>query len=77
LFPGLQVLADDAHLISASEDRSWCLWDMNQEKMLHVFKANMGAVRGVALAPDQVMPSRHSAAGGVLLLLLTCRKLLA
>eukprot|EP00775_Hariotina_reticulata_P008043 gene8043-8238_t len=50
----LKVLADDAHLISASEDRSWCLWDMNQEKMLQVFKANMGAVRGVALAPDQV-----------------------
>jgi hypothetical protein len=48
------VLGDDAHLMAASEDRSWSIWDIGQERVTRLFRADMGAVRGLAMAPDQV-----------------------
>jgi hypothetical protein len=50
----LQVLGDDAHLMTSSEDRSWTIWDIGQERVTRIFKADMGAVRGLDMAPDQV-----------------------
>ena len=49
-----QVLADDAHLMACSEDRSWSIWDIGQERVTRLFTADMGAVRAVDMAPDQV-----------------------
>ncbi|KAF6264277.1 flagellar associated protein [Scenedesmus sp. NREL 46B-D3] len=50
----LKVMVDDSHLLAASEDRTWTIWDMNSEKLSKVYRAAMGAVRGVAMGPDQV-----------------------
>lgn len=47
-----QVLGDDAHLMASSEDRSWSIWDLGQERVTRLFTADMGAVRGLAIAPD-------------------------
>jgi hypothetical protein len=52
--PCPQVLADDSHLLAACEDRDWTIWDLHQEKLRSLFRGDMGAVRGLALAPDQV-----------------------
>jgi hypothetical protein len=52
--PCRQVMQDDVHLLCASEDRAWSVWDITQEKLCSVQHAPMGAVRGVAMAPDQV-----------------------
>jgi hypothetical protein len=30
--PRAQVTADDAHLLAASEDRAWTVWDVNQAR---------------------------------------------
>lgn len=40
--------------MAASEDRSWSIWDVDQEHVTRLFRAEMGAVRGLAMAPDQV-----------------------
>ncbi|WIA35292.1 hypothetical protein OEZ86_003749 [Tetradesmus obliquus] len=50
----LKVMIDDSHLLAASEDRTWTIWDMNTEKLSKIYRAAMGAVRGVAMGPDQV-----------------------
>lgn len=50
----LQVMVDDSHLLSSSDDRTWALWDLHQEKCRATFKSSMGAIRGLALAADQV-----------------------
>jgi len=50
----VQVLSDDAHLLASSEDRTWSIWDIGQERVTRLFRADMGAVRGVDMAPDQV-----------------------
>jgi hypothetical protein len=50
----VQVMIDDSHLLAASEDRTWTIWDMNTEKLSKIYRAAMGAVRGVAMGPDQV-----------------------
>jgi hypothetical protein len=47
-------MIDDSHLLAASEDRTWTIWDMNTEKLSKIYRAAMGAVRGVAMGPDQV-----------------------
>jgi hypothetical protein len=47
-------MPDDVHLLAASEDRSWSLWDAVHEKMVAVRHVPLGPVRGVAMAPDQV-----------------------
>jgi hypothetical protein len=60
LWPVLQVLADDAHLMASSEDRSWSIWDVGQERVTRLFRAEMGAVRGLAMAPDQVRVYCHA-----------------
>lgn len=57
--PSPQVLSDDAHLMAASEDRSWTIWDIGQERVTRLFRADMGAVRGLDMAPDQVGPYNH------------------
>jgi hypothetical protein len=53
----VQVMIDDSHLLAASEDRTWTIWDMNTEKLSKIYRAAMGAVRGVAMGPDQVSGS--------------------
>lgn len=47
-------MTDDSHLLAASEDRTWSIWDIANERLVQIFTAKMGAVRGVAMAPDQV-----------------------
>lgn len=54
----VQVMIDDSHLLAASEDRTWTIWDMNTEKLSKIYRAAMGAVRGVAMGPDQVGGAR-------------------
>ena len=63
VLPLFQVLLDDSHLLAASEDRTWTIWDMHQEKVRNVFRADMGAVRGIALAPDQVSNTKRKKSG--------------
>lgn len=50
----LQVLPGDHQLIAACEDRSWSLWNIDQEKCCGQYISTMGGVRGVAAMADQV-----------------------
>lgn len=56
-------MVDDAHILAASEDRTCTLWDIGAEKLQHIFRASMGAVRGVAM-PDQVRAACELRAAG-------------
>mmetsp|Transcript_4915 Transcript_4915/g.10559 ORF Transcript_4915/g.10559 Transcript_4915/m.10559 type:complete len:624 (+) Transcript_4915:105-1976(+) len=49
----LSVLSDDAHLVAASEDRSWSIWDLHQERSRASWRTP-SLIRGMALSPDQV-----------------------
>lgn len=64
-WPRPQVLADDSHLLAACEDRDWTIWDLHQEKLRSLFRGDMGAVRGLALAPDQVRGGVCVGGGGL------------
>lgn len=58
-------MIDDSHLLAASEDRTWSIWDIANERLTQIFRAKMGAVRGVAMAPDQVGVSWYDRVAGV------------
>lgn len=53
-------MLDDVHLLAASEDRCWSVWDIAAERLTAVTACPMGAVRGVAQAPDQVRELQRS-----------------
>jgi WD40 repeat protein len=54
LCPHRKVMLDDLHILAASDDRSWSLWNITQEKMTATHHAQLGPIRGVAMSPDQV-----------------------
>lgn len=54
-------MLDDVHLLAASEDRCWSVWDIAAERLTSVTACPLGAVRGVAMAPDQVGRARARA----------------
>ena len=37
---------------AASDDRSWSVWDLNQEKLRATWRS-MGMIKGLAVAPDR------------------------
>lgn len=49
-----QILPGDQQLIAACEDRSWSLWNIDQEKCCGQYTTAMGGVRSVAAVGDQV-----------------------
>ncbi|GIL58625.1 hypothetical protein Vafri_13638 [Volvox africanus] len=47
------VMADDKHVAAASEDRSWSLWEVGNEKPRVTWRCN-STIRGLAVSPDRV-----------------------
>eukprot|EP00762_Andalucia_godoyi_P002084 ANDGO_02593.mRNA.1 Cilia- and flagella-associated protein 52 len=47
------VFDDDAHLLTASRDKSFLCWDLRREKRVASFSQKMGGINDVALANDQ------------------------
>ncbi|EFJ41582.1 hypothetical protein VOLCADRAFT_107639 [Volvox carteri f. nagariensis] len=46
------VMADDKHVVAASEDRSWSLWELGCEKARVTWRSN-SMIRGLAVSPDK------------------------
>ncbi|KAG2489873.1 hypothetical protein HYH03_011675 [Edaphochlamys debaryana] len=47
------VMADDAHVAAASEDRNWSLWDVGSERVRTVWRGQ-SMFKGMAVSPDKV-----------------------
>ncbi|GLC48645.1 hypothetical protein PLESTB_000121000 [Pleodorina starrii] len=47
------VMADDKHVVAASEDRSWSLWEVGGEKARVTWRSP-SMLRGLAVSPDKV-----------------------
>jgi len=49
----ISILSDDAHIVTASLDRSWSLWDLHPECCRASWRVNT-VINGMAVCPDQM-----------------------